>query len=369
VVENRTERLYVQAADAREFVARVLVAEGLSAGHAGTVAECLVRADLRGVDTHGIGRLPGYVDRLRRGLINPRPKLAVSRVSVAAASLDGDDGFGFVVGRRAMDEAIEIAAGAGIGIVSARRSTHFGMAAAYALMGIEHGLVTLVVTNASPGLAPWGGREPLVGTSPLAFAAPAGTSLPFVLDMSPTVVARGKIRKSAQLGQRIPKGWALDAMGRDTTDPTAALEGVLLPIGAHKGSGLSIMMDILGGVLSGAGYAGSVGNQYLDYDRPQNVGHFFLVMRPDLFVSIDEYRARIDHLIARIHGCEPAEGFSEVLVPGEIEAREEAGRAVTGIPFFPEQLDAIQRMAREVGMGPLRAVACHGGDGRGPATV
>ena len=192
VGEDRIERLYVQAADAHEFVARVLSAEGLSARHAMTVAECLVRADLRGVDTHGIARLPGYVDRLRRGLVNPRPKLDVRRASVAAASIDGDDGFGFVVGRRAMDEAIGIAAEVGVGIVSARRSTHFGMAGAYALMGIEHGLVTLVVTNASPGLAPWGGRKPLVGTSPLAFAAPAGTSIPFVLDMSPTVVARGR---------------------------------------------------------------------------------------------------------------------------------------------------------------------------------
>jgi LDH2 family malate/lactate/ureidoglycolate dehydrogenase len=128
------------------------------------------------------------------------------------------------------------------------------------------------------------------------------------------------------------------------------------------------MMDILGGVLSGAGYAGSVGNQYLDYDRPQDVGHFFLVMRPDLFVSIDEYRARIDHLVARIHGCEPAEGFSEVLVPGEIEAREEAGRAVTGIPFFPEQLDAIQRMALEFGTEPLSAVTEDGGEDRSSAT-
>jgi LDH2 family malate/lactate/ureidoglycolate dehydrogenase len=187
--------------------------------------------------------------------------------------------------------------------------------------------------------------------------------------MSPTVVARGKIRKSAQLGTPIPKGWALDVTGRDTTDPTAALEGVLLPIGAHKGSGLSIMMDILGGVLSGAAYAGGVGNQYLDYDRPQDVGHFFLVMRPDLLVPIDEYRARIDHLVTRIHGCELAEGFSEVLVPGEIEAREEAVRAVTGIPFFPEQLDPIQRMALEFNAEPLRAVTRDGGDDRGSPTV
>lgn len=349
------ERLVVRAPDARELVTRVLTGEGLPSDHASIVAECLVRADLRGVDTHGIGRLPGYVDRLRRGLVNPRPALAARRVAAAAASLDGDDGFGFVVGSRAMGEAAAIASEAGVGIVSVRRSTHFGMAASYALMGIERGLVTLVVTNASPGLAPWGGRTALVGTSPLAFAAPAGTTVPFVLDMSPAVVARGKIRKAAQLGQPIPEGWALDATGRPTTDAAAALEGVLLPIGAHKGSGLSIMMDILAGVLSGAAYAGGVGDQYLDLDRPQDVGHLFLVMRPDLFISIDEYRERIDRLVERIHGCEPAAGFDEVLVPGEIEAREERRRTRDGIPFFPEQLKGVEELARGLGLEPLRA--------------
>ncbi|MQA94108.1 MAG: Ldh family oxidoreductase [Streptosporangiales bacterium] len=344
---------YARAEDAGAFARRLLAAYDLPERDAATVAACLVRADLRGVDTHGLVRLPGYLDRLRRRLVNARPALAPERVTPVAAALDGQDGFGFVVATRAMDEAIAMARTSGAGIVSVRRSTHFGMAANYVLQAIDAGMIAMVLTNASPAMPPWGGREALLGTSPLAVGAPGGRRAHYVLDMSPAVAARGKIRLAARRGEDIPPGYALDAEGRATTDPQAALGGVVLPIGGPKGSGLALLMDIMCGVLSGAAFAGDVGDQYKSYDRPQNVGHFFLALKPDLFLPADDYRARMDILVDRIHANPPMEGVDEVLLPGEIEARLEARRATTGIPYGDRELAALREEARRAGVAEL----------------
>jgi LDH2 family malate/lactate/ureidoglycolate dehydrogenase len=346
------ERVYAAPAAARAFARALLAAHAMPEEDAQRSAACLVLADLRGVETHGLLRLPGYLDRIRKGLVDPKPALAPRRVTPVAASLDGGNGLGFVVGTRAMAEAIAMARESGIGIVSVRRSTHFGMAATYVLQALAAEMVALVFTNASRAMPPWGGREPLLGTSPLAAGVPGGKLAPFVLDMSPSIAARGKIRIAEKRGEKIPLGWALDAHGRPTTDPTAALAGVVLPIGGPKGSGLAMMMDIFGGVLSGAAYAGDVGDQYKAFDRPQDVGHFFLAMRPDLFVPMDEVRARMDVLVERVRACPKAEGFEEILMPGEIEARTAAKREKSGIPYGAE-LDAVQAEARRAGVAPL----------------
>jgi LDH2 family malate/lactate/ureidoglycolate dehydrogenase len=331
-----------------------MTANGLDEGDGGIVADRLVRADLRGVDTHGILRLPGYLDRLRRGLINARPVLEPKMVSPVAAHLDGDNGFGFVVATRAMAKAMEIAGQSGMGLVSAKRSTHFGMAASYLLQAVEAGFIALVFTNASRAMPPWGGREALLGTSPFAAGAPGGEAGPFILDMAPSVAARGKIRKALRAGQSIPDDYALDADGKRTTDPAKALEGVVLPMGGPKGSGLSMLMDILGGVISGAAFAGDVADQYKDYERSQNVGHFFLAIKPDLFLSADEYRARMDILLGRVRGAPKAEGFDEILVPGEPEARNEARRLVSGIPYPAKDLAPLLEEARAGGVPLLQ---------------
>jgi LDH2 family malate/lactate/ureidoglycolate dehydrogenase len=352
-----SDRVWVEHEEADAFARALLAAHGVPKKDAATAAACLVLADLRGVDTHGLVRLPGYLDRMRRGLVNPRPKLAPMRVTPVAAALDGQNGLGFVIAARAMAEAVSMARKSGIGIVAARRSTHFGMAAAYVLQALEAGFVSMVFTNASRAMPPWGGREALLGTSPLAFGAPGGTLAPFVLDMSPAVAARGKIRLAEKRGEKIPLGYALDAAGRPTSDPAEALKGVVLPIGGPKGSGLSMLMDIFGGVLSGAAYAGDVADQYKVFDRPQNVGHFFLAMRPDLFVSKKQYRARMDTLVERIRACPKAEGFGEILLPGEIESREEAKRGASGIPYGAGEIEALQQEAARAGIGKLQASA------------
>jgi LDH2 family malate/lactate/ureidoglycolate dehydrogenase len=346
--------LYADPLAADAFGRQLLIAHGLPDADAAIVARCLVRADLRGVDTHGLQYLPHYLDRLRRGLINPCPQLKVEHITPMIGALDGENGFGFVVATKAMQAAIAMAREFGLSIVAARRSTHFGMAANYALQALDAGLIGFVFSNASPAMPPWGGRAALLGTSPIAAAAPAGAELPFDLDMSPAVAARGKIRRAARRGEKIPLGYALDAQGRTTTDPHAALDGgVVQPIGGPKGSALSMLMDILGGVVAGAASGGEVGNQFLDYDKPQNVGHFFLAMKPDLFVPRAQYLERMDALVQRVHGCPTADGFAAVLMPGERERRFEARHRRTGVPYAAKEVAALQREAERLGLAPL----------------
>jgi LDH2 family malate/lactate/ureidoglycolate dehydrogenase len=355
--QPETDRVYAAADETDAFVRRLLAAHGLPEADAAIVASCLVSADLRGVDTHGIARLPGYLDRVRRGLINPRPVLGPRRVTPVAASLDGQDGFGFVVGMRAINEAMTMAGEFGIGVVSVRRSTHFGMAASYVLPAIEAGFIALVFSNASPAMPPWGGREGLLGTNPFAAGAPGGTLAPFLLDMSPAVAARGKIRRAERRGETIPLGYALDAQGHPTTDPKAALGGAVLPIGGYKGSGLSMLMDIFGGVISGAAFGGEVADQYKVFDRPQDVGHFFLAMRANLFIPESDYGARMDTLVQRVRDCPKAEGFDEILIPGEPEAHHEAQRRRTGIPYSRGEIAALQEEGNKAGVPPLAVSA------------
>lgn len=348
------DRVYASAMAAEAFARSLLAAHGLPDDDGATVANCLVHADLRGVDTHGLCRLPIYLERVRAGLINAKPKLEPKRVTPVAASLDGQNAFGFVVGMRAMNEAIAMAREYGIGVVSARGSTHFGMAASYAIPAVEAGFMAMVFSNASPAMPPWGGRGMLLGTNPFCMAAPAGKHPPIILDMSPAVAARGKIRRAERRGESIPLGYALDAQGKPTTDPKAALAGgVVLPIGEHKGSGLSMFMDIFGGVISGANFGGEVGDQYKAFDRSQDVGHFFLAMKPNLFVTEDAYRARMDALIERIRAVPRTDGVDEILLPGEPEDRYEAERRTTGIPYSASEVQALQDEAKKAGIQPL----------------
>lgn len=355
--------VYADARQVTSFVRELLLPYRVPADDATTVAECLVKADLRGVATHGVTRLPGYLSRLEKGLINPRPRLAPVMVSSSAALVDGDDGFGFVVGTMAMSVAMGLAEQAGVGVVAVRRSTHFGMAASYVLQAVAAGHIALVCTNASPAMPPWGGRQALLGTGPLAAGAPGGPEGDFVFDMSPAVAARGKIRDAARHGAAIPPGYALDAEGRPTTDPHAVLDGggTVLPVGGAKGSGLAVLVDVLAGALSGAAFAGSVGDQYHDFGRPQNVGHFFMVVRSDLFLPAETFRARVSVLRERVRGNAPAEGWDEALFPGDIEARAQRERERTGIPYARPDIDALNQLARKLGVEPLDVQSHEGG--------
>ena len=312
------------------------------------VTECLLEADLRGVPSHGIARVPIYTRRLREKLVNPKPVLAMQEPTAVTACVDGDNGMGFVVATRAMDEAVGRARRFGIGLVMATRSNHFGMAVNYLLQASEAGFAAMVLTNASPAMPVWGGRTPFLGTSPLAIGVP-GRRTPLLLDMATSVAARGKIRRAAQRGEPIPEGWALDEHGRATTDAEAAYRGVVLPLGGPKGSGMSLLMEAIAGVMSGAAFGGEVGNQYSDFQAPQNVGHVFLALRPDLFMTRDAYAARLDTLVERAKACPLADGFDEILMPGERETRIAQERRRTGLPMAETDIEMLAREAAMVG--------------------
>jgi L-2-hydroxycarboxylate dehydrogenase (NAD+) len=326
------------------FLTDIFSAYELPASNARCVAECLLEADLRGVSTHGASRVPIYTKRLRRRLVNPQPSLSLIDATPVAARLLGDNGMGFVVGRKAMSAAIERAAQHGIGLVLASHSNHFGMATCYLLQAIDAGMAAMVLTNASPAMPVWGGRTAFLGTSPIAMGVPGGR-LPLLLDMATSVAARGKIREAAQRGEPIPDGWALDEEGRPTTDAEAAYRGIVLPVGGPKGSGLSLMIEALAGVISGAAFGGEVRNQYTDFDAPQNVGHLFLALRPDLFMPFDDYAARLDALVQRAKDCPLADGVEEILMPGEFGSRLAAKRRQEGIPLPTSDIEMLAEQA------------------------
>jgi L-2-hydroxycarboxylate dehydrogenase (NAD+) len=334
------------------LVAGIFTRYHLPQSEADRVAQCLLEADLRGVFSHGIGRIPIYTKRLREGLVNPTPALSVMEATPVAARVHGDNGMGFVVATKAMEEAINRAHLMGVGMVAASNSNHFGMAANYLLQALEAGMAACVFTNASPAMPVWGGRTPFLGTSPVAMAAPGGRQ-PLLLDMATSVAARGKIRRAAQRGEPIPQGWALDEQGRQTTDAEAAYRGIVLPLGGPKGSGLSLMMEAMAGVMSGAAFGGEVGNQYSDFDDPQNVGHLFLAFRPDLFMPRDEYASRIDVLIGRAKACPLAAGFDEILMPGEPETRMADEQRRNGVRVADNDVKMLSLEAESVNLPAL----------------
>lgn len=342
---------HVDAQRLEALVAAIFAGLDVPEQDAASVARYLVLADLRGVGTHGVSRIPVYADRLRRGLVRARPDIRVTHPMPAAAHVDGDDGLGFVVARRAMQEAITAAERCGIGMASVRNSAHFGMAAAYLLEAIDAGYAAFVFTNASPTMPVWGGRTPFLGTSPFAFGAPGGEgSPPIVLDMATSVVARGKIRRAMQQGEPIPAGWALDAEGRETTDARRAYEGIVLPLGGPKGSGLSLMMEVLAGVMSGAAYGGTVGDQYRDLDRPQNVGHSFIAFRPSLFLGEAVYGTRMGDLVTRARACPRIDDDQPILMPGEPEANRMKTRLAEGIPLTAADIAMLREQAGLAGL-------------------
>ncbi|KAF7532965.1 hypothetical protein G7054_g7471 [Neopestalotiopsis clavispora] len=245
-------RYYVKPTDAQAFAQAVLSKAGLPNEHAKLMADCLVQADVRGVDTHGLARLQQYMDRVSSSLVKAQPDLKFSEKTPVAAHLDGDNGFGFIVASKAMEDAIRRAETYGIGMVSVKNSNHFGMGATYVLQALEKGMISLVFTNSAKQMPPFGGKDTLLGISPFAAGAPSKNEVPYILDMAPSVVAKGKIRRAARRGEKIPLGWAYDKDGKPTEDANEALNGSMAPIGGPKGSGIAILMDIMSGVLSGA---------------------------------------------------------------------------------------------------------------------
>ncbi|KAI4741027.1 Malate/L-lactate dehydrogenase [Aureobasidium sp. EXF-12298] len=345
--QTTTTKTLVSHENANAYVKAVLQANGVSEQDATTIAHCLVAADLRGVDTHGVNRIPSYLARIRQGVLDPTAQPTIVNQTPVVAQVDGKNAFGFVAARLGMERAVDMAKIYGIGMVSVKHSNHFGMSAWLVQQALDAGMMSLVFTNSSPALPVWGGKEKLMGVSPIACGAP-GSEHDFILDMAPSVAARGKIYKAKRRGEKIPVDWALDRDGNRTDDPSAALEGVMLPMGGPKGSALSIMMDVFSGVLSGSAFAGHVTNPY-DPSKPADVGHFLIALKPDLFLSSNDFKQRMEYLYGRVVNCEKMAGVDRIYFPGEIEQLTEAERRKSGIPYVAAEIEALNAEARRVG--------------------
>ncbi len=337
------------SSDALETFSRdVFIALGVPAQDAVQVAHGLVNADLIGVSTHGVARLPSYVERLVRGLVNPRPEITVQQRLPWSVTIDADNAMGALGANRAVREVRERVGQLGIGAAVVRGSNHYGTAGFYARALAGSDSIGICLSPASKSLAPFGSQEPLLGTNPWAVSIPAGRHPNWTMDMATSVAARGHIRLAAKAGTPIPEGWALDGDGLPTTDPVKALRGVMLPFAGPKGSAIAMMVDILGGVLSGSAYGGDIRDMNVDFEAPQNVGHFFMAFKIAAFIEPADFADRMETLIARLKALKPAAGVTEVMYPGEPEARSAQAKHSSGIALKPEIVAALQKTAEDL---------------------
>jgi len=331
------------------FATDVYRAAGLPPDDARLAADTLVQADLWGHQSHGVMRLSWYVARLRAGVCEPvaRPELVVDAGAIGV--MDGHDAMGQVLTARAMEDAIRRAKAHGIGAVALRNSNHFGTAMYFTLMAARAGCVGFLSTNASPAMAPWGGRKKTVGTNPWSWAAPAGGHPPMVLDIANTGVARGKIYLAKQKGLPIPEGWAIDAQGAPTTDPAAAIAGIVLPMAQHKGYAIAAMMDMLSGILTGSAFGSAVHGPYQTEHR-SGAGQFMLAIDIAAVQPLAEFNARMERYIAELKSVPLAQGFDEVVYPGEIEARNDARNRAAGLLLPEDTIADLRKLGTEYGL-------------------
>jgi LDH2 family malate/lactate/ureidoglycolate dehydrogenase len=329
------------------FCSRVLERLKVPPDEAAIAAQTMVTANLRGVDTHGVARLPAYANKLKSGGLKPAVTLTTERETVATALLDGHDGLGQVISYRAMELAIRKAKAAGVSYVAVRHSNHLGAGAYYPMMALAHDMIGLAATNASPRLAPTGGVERLFGNNPFAIAVPAGTRPPVVLDMAISVVAAGKIRALQREGKPIPAGWALNKYGEPTTDPAEALQGILLAVGGYKGYGLTLMVDLLTGVLADSNYGPRV--KGIDQGtEPAGIAHSFMAIDLAAFTDVAAFKARMDAYIDEIKSSRKARGAEVIYLPGEPEHLRVQERLAQGIPLPAKVAEELRVVGKDL---------------------
>lgn len=315
-----------------ELATRLLKTSGMRKKDADTIAADLVAADMRGLYSHGISRIPMYLKRIEADCVKAVPDIKVEQIAPAVIRVNGDDGMGFLVAHRAVEEGIKLADKTGIAMIGCTHSTHYGMAALYVKQAVEAGYCCMVYTNSSPALPVFGGKTTFLGAAPFAAGMAGGYESPaYVLDMAMTKTARGKIRVAMINNEPIAEGLALDSDGNPTTDAKKAFEGVCLPFGGPKGAGLAMLMDMLAGMYTGSNYAGDVSSLYYRFDEPQNLGHMIFIMKADMFMSMDEYKKRMDIYYKRLKKLPKAAGVKEILMPGEPEDRKTQASLKDGI--------------------------------------
>jgi LDH2 family malate/lactate/ureidoglycolate dehydrogenase len=336
----------------RQYGVEAFMRAGVPEEGARIVTEVQLEASLRGQPTHNMGGVPGYAKRAASGALNAAPNIRVERETLLHAQIDGDNGPGQWVSVVAVRQAIAKAKAGGVGMATARRSNHFGAAGHYAWLAATEGLIGICTTNGGPCLAPWGGVTPTFGNNPLGVGIPAGQHHPIVLDIAMSVVAMGKIGLAMAEGKPLPLGWILDKRGRPSTDPAdfrASMLGV--PIAEHKGYGLTMVMETLAGVLTGADFPW----QHRD-DRAArstyepNLGHFFLAINPELFMTRAEFEGRVAAMVEAAKSSETAEGVAEILVPGEMEMVARERNLREGVPLLPSTYRGLLEYRQEAGL-------------------
>ena len=348
--EQGPEKVFYKHEILERFCGRVFEKLGLPRGDAKTAASALVAANLRGVDTHGVMRMTFYAAKLREGYIDPKAELETRRETTGTALVDGGNGLGQVVAYRAMERAIEKARQTGVSYVAVRNSNHFGTCAHYAMMAIPNDMIGIALTNGQAHLAPTGGAAKLLGNNPWSIAVPAGKRLPVVLDMANSVVAMGKVRSDIKEGKAtIPREWALNREGEPTTDPQEALQGILLPVGGYKGYGITLMMDLLSGVLADSAFGPRVKGTDTVVGF-SGVGHAFMAVNIAVFDEVAAFKARMDAYIDEIKGVRKAKGVAEIYLPGEPEFITEEQRRREGITLPPKVVEELLALGRDVGV-------------------
>ena len=346
VETNQSERIGERAL--KRFCTEILTKVEVPLEDAAGIIDNLVEADLRGVSSHGVMRFPIYVERLRAGVVNPRPKIRMVRETGSTAVVDGDNGMGQLVGVRAMQVAIDKSRSGDCSFVAVRNSNHFGAAAYYSSMAVAYEMIGMSFTIGGINhMTPWGGAEAILGNNPFSVALPAGEELPVVLDMACSVAARGKIMVAAKDHTPIPGDWAVGPDGQPTTDPHEALKGFVLPVGGPKGYALTLVIGLLSTMLSGAFFGSEVTHMYDDFERPQNIGHLFAVLPIASFESVQSYQARMDKAIREVRNVKRAPGVERIYLPGEREhlLAEEYRRS--GIPMPPAVLAELRDLGQQ----------------------
>jgi L-2-hydroxycarboxylate dehydrogenase (NAD+) len=339
----------------RGLISDALAAAGLPRADAAKCAELMGEADLTGADAHGVFRLPQYVRRLKAGGFNPRPNITVSRSAPATAMVDGDNGMGHLVMSRAAETAVALARESGVAWVGVRRSNHAGPAGLYAEIPAAQGMIGIyaAVANANH-MAVWGGADPLLGTNPLAIGVPAGSE-PLVLDMATTVVSYGTVKNYALQGKPMQPGWMVNtATGEDILDAKRAAEGLLLPIGGYKGSGLAVMLGLIAGPLNRAVFGRDVVDFNADDASETNTGHFILALDVARFLSLDVYKAEVDRHVHELKESQRLPGVDEIRMPGERRRQCRAERLRDGVPLAPPLVAQLDKLAGELGVKTLR---------------
>jgi LDH2 family malate/lactate/ureidoglycolate dehydrogenase len=341
------------------FIADVLRAEGLPEADARRVGELMVEADLTGADSHGIFRLPQYVRRLRAGGMNPRPAITVSRRAPAVAVVEGDNAMGHLVMSKAGETAIGIARETGVAWVGARRSNHAGSGAVHACLPLAAGMIGIYTVVASANhMAPWGGSDSLLGTNPLAIAIPMADAEPVVLDMATTVVSYGTVKGHALLGTPMPEGWMVDRLtGEPLTDPKRSAEGILLPIGGYKGSGLALMLGLLAGPLNRAAFGKDCVDFNADDRTVTETGHVLVALDVARFLDPRDFAAEVTRHLDDLRNSARLPGVERIRLPGEMRAARRRERAAQGVPMPPALIAQLDRLAAEAGAPRLEPIA------------